>query len=425
MPFPYIRLRGGEPVKEKEGIKRRDFIRLSTTTLAVGIAAPLSISGEQGETASTLEEAVRKVGRIPRRRLGYSGREVSIVIGAGDLAQVPTELAIQCGINYWHKANRWSQNGVPASILKNRDEHIIQVNVDRIAGNHEIGRIDEESHYQFVKQSLAETGLRYYDDMQFHYGYHNREEIKTENGFVRAFERLKKEGLVKHLCIAQHGYFGNPRVPKGEAAAEILTALVEDGIYEHAQIIYSYGADPDMNAFLSLARKKGFGTIAMKTARGLGRMLEDQNFMDSLPPDTSPHNALARWLTTETLLDAVVIRVRNISEFADTYSGAGRPVRTVDARALTLMNEYSDRTACRLCTVCQAHCPQGVPITEILRFERYALDDRAWDKARTLYSALGCQADSCISCGTCLPHCRQGLDIPAKLARTHTLLKPV
>ena len=239
---------------------------------------------------------------------------------------------------------------------------------------------------------------------------------------MRAFERLKKEGLVKHLCLSQHGYAGNSRVQNGQSAPEVLTAVIEDGLYEHAQFMYSYGADSEMDRVMELARQKGFGTIAMKTARGIGRMKQDQAFMDSLPAGISPYNALVRWLTTCTKIDAAVIRVKNLDEFVETYSGAGKSLRPKDARAIEIMTERADRTACRMCTECQPYCPNQVPIAEILRFERYALDDHDWNRARQLYAQLPLKADACARCRTCIPHCPQGLNIPDKLAEAHAFL---
>jgi len=402
-------------------LNRRDFLKRSTAILAAGLSARFPAGAGQTGIES-IQEAARIVGRLPRRKLGYSGREVSIIIGAGDLAAAPTEAAILCGINYWHKANLWARTGVPAAILKDREAHYIQVTVDRIGGRHEVGHIDEQSHYDFVKETLERTGLSYFDDMQLHYGYHNVAEVKNERGFVRAFERLKKEGLVKHLCLSQHSYAGNPRVPGGESAAEILTAVIEDGIYEFAQLMYSYGYDPETNEFLSFARSKGFGTIAMKTARGMGRMKQDSEFMAKLPAGSVPHNALARWLTTATDLTGAVIRVRNLNEFAETYSGAGKSLRAEDARAIEMMTLRADSTACRLCTKCQLYCPEHIPIAEILRFERYALDDGDLKKARDLYAGLERKGDVCSGCGDCLAHCPQKLAIPGKLASTHSLL---
>lgn len=408
-------------MSQRHFIRRREFLGWSTAALTAGLAT--SLFGKSLFTqVDLIEQAASRVGELPRRALGYSRREVSVIIGSGDLASAPAEAAILCGVNYWHKANRWTRSEVPAAVLKNREAHYVQVTVDRIGGNHETGRIDEPSHYDFVKDVLRRTGLGYFDDMQFHYGYHNKREVKSERGFVRAFERLKKEGLVKHLCLSQHGYAGNAKVPGGESAAEVLTAVVEDGIYEHAQIMYSYGHDPEINEFLSLARKKGFGTIAMKTARGVGRMRQDREFMARLPQATAPHNALVRWLTTATEIDAAVIRVRNLDEFTETFSGAGKSLQAGDMRALEMMTARADRTACRLCTACQPYCPRNIPIAEILRFERYALDDGDWGKARTLYNGLDRRADACAACGTCVAHCPQGLPIPDRLAAFHRLI---
>lgn len=406
---------------EENSIQRRKFLKLSSVAVLAGLTGKLT-ANQREESLSIVEEAARKVGKLPRRKLGYSKREVSILLGAGDLAPLLTEAGILCGMNYWHKANRWMKDGAPQSILNNRDAHYCQVTVDRVGGDHYRGHFDEEEHYLFVKEALKKTGLGYFDDMQLHYGYHNTEELKKDRGFIRAFDRLKKEGLVKHLCLSQHSYEGSSTVKNGQGTAEILTAVVEDGLYEHAQFIYSYGGDPEMDKFIEFARKKNFGTIAMKTARGIGRMKQDQSFMDKLPDDVSPHNALVRWLTTKTKLDAAVIRVRSLEEFVETYSGAGKDLRAQDLRAIEIITAEADRTACRLCGKCQPHCPQHIPISDILRFERYAMDDYDWNKASKLYAQLLTKGNTCINCETCVQYCPLNLRIPEKLSRAHILL---
>ncbi|MBS3771073.1 MAG: aldo/keto reductase [Bacteroidales bacterium] len=401
--------------------ERRKFLKLSLTAVLGGLTGKLAGSPWQ-ESSSIIEEAAKKVGKLPRRKLGYSQRDISVLIGTGDMAQMPMEAGILCGMNYWHKANRWMKSGAPEAIIKNRDAHYCQVTVDRVGGNHYSGHFDEEEHYRYVKEALERTGLRYFDDMQLHFGYHNTEELKKDRSFVRAFERLKKEGLVKHLCLSQHSYDGSSRVENGESAAKILTAVVEDGIYEHAQFMYSYGDDPEMDKFIEFARRRNFGTIAMKTARGIGRMRQDQTFMDKLPNGTAPHNALVRWLTTQTMLDAAVVRVRNLEEFVETYSGAGKDLRAQETRALEMMAAEADRSACRMCGKCQFHCPQHIPIADILRFERYAMDDYDWNKASGLYAELPVKGDMCINCRNCVQACPLNLQIPEKLSRDHILL---
>jgi len=406
---------------KRNSIHRRKFLKLSSVAVITGLTGKLT-GLPISENRSLLQEAVQKVGILPRRKLGYSGREVSVLLGAGDMAPVVTESAAACGINYWHKANKWMEGGAPGVILQNREAHYCQVTVDRVGGDHFEGHQDEESHYRYVKEAIKKTGLGYFDDMQFHFGYHNIDELKQDRSVIRAFERLKREGLVKHICLSQHSYYGSPKVKNGESAEEILTAVVEDGIYEHAQFMYSYGGTPEMDKFIEFARQKNFGTIAMKTARGIGRMMEDQSFMQKLPAGTSPHNALARWLTTKTNLDAAVIRVKNLDEFTETYSGAGRELTANDFRAIEIMTAEADRMACRLCGKCQSKCPQQIPITDILRFERYALDDHDWNKAMENYTGLTIKGDICTNCGNCVQSCPLNLQIPEKLAAAHILL---
>ncbi len=408
-------------MKDKNSIERRKFLKLSSTAALAALANKLAGS-PQKESMSGVEEAARKVGKLPRRKLGYSQREVSILIGFGDIPLLPMEAGILCGMNYWHKANKWTKDGAPDTIIKNRDAHYCQVTVDRVGGDHYRGHLDEEEHYRYVKDALKKTGLRYFDDMQLHFGYHNTEELKKDRSFIRAFDQLKKEGIVKHLCLSQHSYDGSPIVKNGQGAAEILTAVVEDGIYEHAQFMYSYGSDPEMDKFIEFAQEKNFGTIAMKTSRGIGRMKQDESFMNKLPDGTSPHNALVRWLTTKTRLDAAVIRVRNLEEFTETYSGAGKDLRARDTQTIEMITAEANKTTCRLCGKCQSHCPEHIPITDIFRFERYAIDDYDFNKASKLYAGLPAQGDLCTDCGSCVQHCPINLSIPEKLSRAHILL---
>ena len=400
-----------------ESMDRRKFIVTTAGALAVGLGgAGARVPG------SEIEEAAAKVGQIPRRTFDRSKRKVSVLVGAGDWAPEAIEAGILCGINYWHKSDKWNRDTVPKAILKDREAYYCEICVNRIHGNHETGVIDEESHYQYVKQAAASTGLRYFDDYKFHFGYHTSEEWQKNHGMIRAYERLKKEGLVRHLCLSQHSYNGNSRVPGGEDRTTLLTHVLEEGIYEHAQFAFTFGDDEALNKFVSMARSRKFGTMAMKTTGGAARMQADREFMSKFPEGTTPHQALSRWLTTATELSTSVIMVSNLDQFVDTYSGAGKPLRAADRRAIELMNDYANREVCRLCNDCMTHCAQRVAIADILRYERYAIDYGDPERARRLYVQLDKKGDSCQVCGACVTGCQQGINLPDKLASAHRLL---
>ena len=142
------------------------------------------------------------------------------------------------------------------------------------------GHIDEEQHYQFVKKCVADSGVGYYDVFKFHFGYHSVAEAKTDMGIVNAFQRLKNEGLVKHLALSQHHYNNIG----GDMAYDIVGYLIENSPYEAAQFFYTYGDKKEIEDVIALAKKNDFGTIAMKTMGGVGRAGQGrQNSGDARP----------------------------------------------------------------------------------------------------------------------------------------------
>ena len=63
---------------DKHSIQRRKFLKISSAAVMAGITGKLTANQWQ-ERLSAVEDAARKVGTLPRRKLGYSGREVSIL----------------------------------------------------------------------------------------------------------------------------------------------------------------------------------------------------------------------------------------------------------------------------------------------------------------------------------------------------------
>jgi len=399
-------------------LNRRDFIRVGAAG-ATGVA----LAGLGGLATPAFAES-QDLARLPRRRYGRTGLEISALVGASDWSADVIPLAVKAGVNYWHKAQRWTAETMPDAIKSQpRESYFLEITVDRVGGDNRTGHIDEEQHYQFVKNHVARSGAGYYDVFKFHFGYHSVQEAKTNPGVVRAYERLKKEGLVKHLAISQHHY----NDIGGNLAFEILNHLMDNSPYEAAQFFYTYGDRQETQDLITLAKQKDFGTIAMKTMGGVGRAATDRKFKallgDPKFAGSTPAAAMVKWLMANPSLTAAVVATKNFDQFLENLNAAKTgAVGANDRRTLDLLAGYNKGLTCLLCSDCVTACPEHIGIADILRYERYALDYHELDRARAEYQALTKNGTACIACGDCLPNCRADINILSKLKQVHDLL---
>ena len=400
-------------------LNRRDFIRVGATG-ATGVALAAGL----GSLATPAFAETNEISKLPRRRYGRTGLQISALVGASDWSADVIPLAVQAGVNYWHKAQRWTKETFPAALKSQpRESYFLEITVDRVGGDHKHGRIDEEQHYQFVKNAVANTGAGYFDVFKFHFGYHSVQEAKTDAGMVRAFERLKKEGLVKHLALSQHHY----NDIGGNMAFEILNYLMANSPYEAAQFFYTYGDRKETQDLIALAKQKDFGTIAMKTMGGVGRAATDKKFQTLLAEPkftgSTPATAMVKWLMNNPDLTAAVIATKSFDQLTENLAAVkSATLGANDRQALDLLAGYNKGLTCLLCSDCVTSCPEHIGIADIFRYERYALDYHELDRARTEYRALTKNGTACIACGDCLPNCRADINVLAKLKEVHDLL---
>jgi predicted aldo/keto reductase-like oxidoreductase len=401
--------------KTTNGLTRRDFIRVGATG-ATGIAltgmGALNVSGAE------------TTGLLPRRRYGRTGLQISALVGASDWSPDVIPLAVKAGVNYWHKAQRWTAETMPDAIKSQpRESYHLEVVVDRVGGDNKRGHIDEEQHYQFVKQAVARSGVGYYDVFKFHYGYHSIDEAKTNLGVIRAFDRLKKEGLVKHLCISQHHY----KDINGDMAFDIVSYLMDHSPFEAAQFFHTYGDQKEIADIIALAKQKDFGTIAMKTMRGVGRAGSDEKLQALLAEPrykgSTPGTAMVKWLMSNPNLTAAVIATKNFDQLQENLTAARAGTMSFnDRHALDLLAAFNKGQTCLLCAACVSRCPEEIAIADILRYERYAFDYHELSRARAEYKTLTKDGTACIACGDCMPVCKENINIVAKLKEVHNLL---
>ena len=397
-----------------QNLSRRDMMRLGATGVVAAGVGNLPVLG--GELAAP--------DKLPKQRYGRTGLEIGWLVGASDWPKALIPRAVNAGVNYWHKAQKWTAETLPPALKAlPRESYYLECVVDRVNGSHTTGKIDEEQHYQFVKARLKDAGVGYYDVFKFHFGYHSVAEAKQNPGMVRAFERLKKEGLVKHLAISQHHYNNI----KGDMAWEILNYLADTQPYDATQFFYTHGDRKEVQEWIDVAKKKDIATIAMKTMGGVGRAASDEKFKKLLADPkyqgSTPGAAMVKWLKSNPNLTGAVIATRNFDQFRENFgAAAGVAMAPQDHAALTLLAGHNKGLTCLLCAQCVSSCPEHIGIADIFRYERYALDYHDLDRAKKEYASATRNGTSCVGCGDCLPSCSQEIDIAAKLKDVHKLL---
>ncbi len=397
-----------------QNLSRRDMMRIGATGVAAAGVGNLPVLADEQAAAD----------KLPKRRYGRTGLEIGWLIGASDWTKELIPRAVHAGVNYWHKAQAWNAHSFPRAIKAlPRESYYLECVVDRVNGDHAHGKIDEEQHYQFVKSRLKDSGAGYYDVFKFHFGYHSIEEAKQNPGMVRAFERLKKEGLVKHLAISQHHYNNIG----GDMAWEILHYLADHQPYDATQFFHTYGDRKEIEEWIAVARKHDIATIAMKTMGGVGRASHDPKFKKLLADPkyhgTTPAAAMVKWLRSNENLTGAVIATKNFDQFRENTGAAiSLAMAPKDHATLSLLSGYNKGLTCLLCAECVSTCPEHIAIADIFRYERYARDYFDLDRAQKEYAALTKNGTSCAGCGDCLPACPQEIDIAAKLKDVHRLL---
>ena len=401
-----------------QNLSRRDMMRLGATGVAAaGVASGLPL-------AAAAQDKPADPNKLPMRRYGRTGLEIGWLIGASDWPKELIPRAINAGTNYWHKAQRWTAETLPPALkAQPRESYYLECVVDRVRGDHTRGQIDEEEHYQFVKKCLKDSGVGYYDVFKFHFGYHSIDEAKQNPGMVRAFERLKKEGLVKHLAISQHHYNNI----NGDMAWDILDYLAEHQPYDATQFFYTYNDRKEVGEWIDVAKRKDIATIAMKTMGGVGRAASDEKFKKLLADPafekSTPGAAMVKWLKSNANLTGAVIATKNFDQFRENFGAAASVAfRPQDQATLGLLAGYNKGMTCLLCAQCVTSCSDSIAIADIFRYERYARDYHELDRARKDYAAVTKNGTSCVGCGSCAPACPQEIDIPAKLRDVHRLL---
>jgi aryl-alcohol dehydrogenase-like predicted oxidoreductase len=385
-------------------IDRRKFLGLSAT--AAGAALGCGRAEEPAASEST-PTAMRY------RPLGDTGLEVSeIAFGAHGVDNPPLmAAALEAGITTFCTSGRYMDGGEEKAL----GEAMARIGVARdrvviLTGNPPPTRPDDtvDSITAEIDASLGRLRTDHIDI------YCNAMVESTDDVLVEplfeAFERAKQAGKVGHLAIA--GHHGGMQ--------ELLEAGIECGRYGVFFTKYDFVSYPEQDEILNRAAAQGIGTMVFKVGAGNRK----HEIEDLEAGGLSFHQATLKWALGQREVASVAVTFTNFDHIRESTAAVGAGLAAAETAMLRRYADEMRNRYCRFCTTCEAGCPHGVSVAEIMRYEMYFSCYGRKTEATGLYRQLpdSAKAAACLNCdGSCESACPFHREIRAGLLEAHEI----
>ncbi|MGA2937822.1 MAG: aldo/keto reductase [Syntrophobacteraceae bacterium] len=372
--------------KEKcEGLTRRNFIK------TIGLAGIASTGLNMGKAGAAPEQADAGKPVLPRRKLGKTGVEVSVLALGGMFDTINNQLLLRqartWGLNFWDTAegygNGLSEEGYGRFFVRNSDARKdIFLTSKTHAG-------DPEAMTASLDKSLNRLATDYVDLFYAH-GISDFREIAAPKPLRQWASEMKKAGKIKFFGFSTHANMEDC----------LLSAAKEDWI-DVVMFTYNFRVmnKAKMKEAVDACVDKGIGLVAMKTQGGkqeqidteaelrmTGRLL-DRGFTDK--------QAKIRVVLENPHIASVCSQMPSLTILSANVAAA-RDQTSLSRSDFELLERFAAATQESYCAGCGRICNEAVggavPVSDIMRCLMYYRDYGERDLAREVYAGLPDQA---------------------------------
>jgi predicted aldo/keto reductase-like oxidoreductase len=383
---------------------RREFLKAGLVVPAAGVAAP------------RLQNRSQTPPGVSYRILGRAGLKVSTVgLGSGYNPK-PDVIAhaVELGINYFDTARSYgdSERVMGGALKAYRDKILIATKG---------GGRTKEDLFKEMDTSLQMLGTDHVDVYLLH-GVDTPDRITDE--VLDGLETLKQRGKTRAIGISTH----DPN--------NVVDRVVKAGNLDVVMLTYSY---PIGGVFRDAAIKKlnaaGIGVVAMKVVRAVSgiRMMEEMrngatlaDIRKAYPQPKPPEHGLAaiKWALLNPALATTIPDHASLANLEMNARAMTESYTASDERLLFALNEQIRPLYCRMCYQCRGQCPNGMPVTDVLRYLAYNDFGGNYHQARQYFSELPGEIRKvrCSDCSSCAVECPNGVAVRDRLIRAQALL---
>lgn len=364
----------------------------------------------------------RTLGRTGLRvsQLGFGAMRLPLV-GEGESARVNRELAIpmlhrafEAGVNYVDTATMYCNNDsqcVVGEALQGWRDKVI------VSTKNPYYDADEKEWWTNLENSLERLRVQYIDIYNHHGINWARYTESVAPRVGRWMQKAKEQGLIRHICASFHD--NNVALRK----------LVDTGYVEVITLQYNL-LDRQLEDGIARAHEKGIGIVIMGPVAG-GRLGAPVGELEGVVPGIQRVPELAlRFVWSNPHISVALSGMSTMEQVEENTRLACDPVALVpeDETAIRAQATRLEKMLDLYCTGCCycMPCPNGVNIPMIFQQYNMARIYNQWEHSRAMYNWLESQnkqgADLCGECGLCEAQCPQHIPIPDKLKEAHAAL---
>lgn len=329
-----------------------------------------------------------------------------------------TDLFLERGFNYFDTAHGYLQGKSESAIRKcltsrySRDRYVL---TDKLSTHHFSSR--EEIRPLFESQ-LAACGVDYFDFYLMHAQDRNIfAKYRELHAYETALEFLE-EGKIRHFGISFHD--------KADVLEEILTAYPQ---IEVVQIQLNYvdfeDASVESGKCYEVCRKHGKQVIVMEPVKG-GSLVSLPEQAERIFRDLKGGSAASYAIRFAAGFEGVMMVLSGMSTYEMVEENTGfmqdfQPLNDTERKAVREVCgifRAQNLIPCTACRYCTERCPQHIAIPDLFACLNAKKQFRNWNTDyyyNNIHTKNGGRASDCRQCGLCEAICPQHLPIRSLL----------
>ncbi|NWG14680.1 MAG: aldo/keto reductase [Acidobacteria bacterium] len=387
----------------KDKSSRRDF-------LALGLAFPASAVAStsfSGLTGAPAPKPALQSGGLSYRVLGKTGMKVTTVGFGCMITSDPSviEKAADLGINYFDTARGYqggnNERMVGAALKARRNSLFVSTKT---------GAGTKQEALDHLETSLRELGTDHVDVWHLH-GKGRASQLTDD--LMEAQRVAKQQGKIRFCGVSTHN-----------GHAEIAKTLIEKKDHFDVWLVsYNFTMEPAMQGLVESVAKAGLGVVAMKVmAGGFRRVRQGDKLFDTLKREGAMLAAL-KWAIKDPNVHTTIPSITDMEQLEENMRAMTSPFGKSDETLLAAQLERIGPLYCRMCGQCDAKCPKGLPVADMLRYLSYADGYGQYGLGRESFLALPAEIRDvrCGDCTYCSVRCPYGVKVAERLARAQDL----